>query len=142
MTSSLVKQAARAQAAVRRRGLFASLSASEWAATIEDFDGKCAYCDRPYWTLDHFIPMVAGGPSWVGNCVPSCQTCNNSKGRLTPRYVFFVPKKRIEQIRYYLERRQHGFRSWPPPVELAIHEELEALSTTPQKKGLGSSRDG
>lgn len=117
MTSLFVRQAARARRAARQRGLRADLSLYEWMNTVIDFGGRCAYCDRRYRTLDHFVPLVAGGPTSIGNCIPSCKLCNNLKGRSEPSFVVFVPQERIHQIRLYLERRQQGLRGWPPSHE-------------------------
>ncbi len=35
-------------------------------------------------TLDHIVPVIRGGKSTRGNCVPSCKECNNRKKHLLP----------------------------------------------------------
>jgi 5-methylcytosine-specific restriction endonuclease McrA len=35
-------------------------------------------------TLDHIVPIIRGGKSTRGNCVPSCKECNNRKKHLLP----------------------------------------------------------
>jgi len=50
--------------------------------------GVCHYCGRQFapgeLTLDHVVPLVRGGRSTRGNCVPSCKDCNNRKQSLLP----------------------------------------------------------
>lgn len=65
-----------------RRGVTCTLTESEWLAVYNSFDARCAYCfDAEARTIDHVIPMVAGGAHAVENVVPACKTCNTSKGR-------------------------------------------------------------
>ena len=35
-------------------------------------------------TLDHVVPLVRGGHSNKGNCVPACKECNSKKQHLLP----------------------------------------------------------
>ncbi len=45
------------------------------------FRGLCAYCcERPHEHFDHVVPLARGGRHAIGNLVPSCATCNLSKG--------------------------------------------------------------
>jgi 5-methylcytosine-specific restriction endonuclease McrA len=50
--------------------------------------GLCHYCGRQVapaeLTLDHLLPLVRGGHSTRGNCVPACKTCNSAKQDLLP----------------------------------------------------------
>ncbi len=50
--------------------------------------GRCHYCGRQVppkeLTLDHVVPLVRGGRSTRGNCVPACKECNNQKKHLLP----------------------------------------------------------
>jgi len=44
----------------------------------------CLYCgSKGDITLDHVIPVKRGGTHSIGNLVPSCQSCNSSKGNKT-----------------------------------------------------------
>lgn len=48
---------------------------------IERFRGCCAYCGQvadPV-HLDHVIPVARGGRTSIGNLVPACGSCNQSK---------------------------------------------------------------
>lgn len=41
----------------------------------------CEYCGvMPAGSIDHVIPMMAGGPNTVANLVPCCIRCNHLKG--------------------------------------------------------------
>jgi len=50
--------------------------------------GICHYCGQKVapaeLTLDHIVPLVRGGRSTKGNCVPACKECNNRKKDLLP----------------------------------------------------------
>jgi len=50
--------------------------------------GICHYCGRQVapreLTLDHIVPLVRGGHSTRGNCVPACKACNSAKQDLLP----------------------------------------------------------
>ena len=51
-------------------------------------EGRCHYCGREVapreLTLDHVVPLVRGGRSTRGNCVPACKECNSRKQHLLP----------------------------------------------------------
>lgn len=45
----------------------------------------CAYCGQPADTIDHVIPVSAGGTNHRENLVPCCRSCNQRKAdRATP----------------------------------------------------------
>lgn len=50
--------------------------------------GRCHYCNAQVppkeLTLDHVVPLVRGGKSTKGNCVPACKECNSKKQSLLP----------------------------------------------------------
>lgn len=50
--------------------------------------GKCHYCNAQVppkeLTLDHVVPLVRGGKTSRGNCVPACKACNSKKQSLLP----------------------------------------------------------
>jgi len=50
--------------------------------------GRCHYCGVSVppkeLTLDHVVPLVRGGHSTRGNCVPACKSCNSAKQSLLP----------------------------------------------------------
>lgn len=50
--------------------------------------GICHYCGKTVppkeLTLDHIVPLVRGGRSSKGNCVPACKECNSQKQSMLP----------------------------------------------------------
>ncbi len=53
--------------------------------------GICHYCGKHFepgeLTMDHILPVVRGGKSTHGNCVPCCKACNSGKKYLTPAEI-------------------------------------------------------
>jgi len=46
---------------------------------------SCYYCDEgEYEHLDHYVPIVKGGPHFMSNLRPSCASCNRSKHAKDP----------------------------------------------------------
>jgi 5-methylcytosine-specific restriction endonuclease McrA len=43
------------------------------------YNDQCFYCDSQSQTIDHVIPLSRGGNHGIGNLVPCCFACNNSK---------------------------------------------------------------
>jgi 5-methylcytosine-specific restriction endonuclease McrA len=56
-----------------------TLTAAEWAATLDLFAGTCAYCYRPAEAQDHVVPVSKGGEHTADNVVPACTRCNSRK---------------------------------------------------------------
>jgi len=64
----------------KQAGTLATLTLAEWAQTLQDFHGRCGYCqEHPYEVLEHFIPITHGGGTTADNCLPACNACNLSK---------------------------------------------------------------
>jgi 5-methylcytosine-specific restriction endonuclease McrA len=53
----------------------------DWARLVNRFGGCCAYCGRRSENLhlDHVIPVSRGGRHGIGNALPACRECNQSK---------------------------------------------------------------
>lgn len=49
-------------------------------AAVLKRDGCCQYCGGEPETIDHVVPLDAGGLHDMGNLVASCLSCNSSKG--------------------------------------------------------------
>lgn len=92
----------------KRIGQAASLTFDEWAETLSYFNLRCAFCQtEPYEVLEHFIPIIHGGPSSVFNCVPACETCNAMKNdRLPHEFAQDIGEDRTHRIQQYLEQRK------------------------------------
>lgn len=63
---------------------------AEWEAMKAHYNYTCLCCGRREpdikLTLDHVIPIVAGGPNVISNAQPLCGTCNSTKGRTIKDY--------------------------------------------------------
>lgn len=57
------------------------LSAEQWEALMQAWDGGCAYCGATDDTLqrDCVLALSRGGRYTLGNIVPACRSCNASK---------------------------------------------------------------
>jgi 5-methylcytosine-specific restriction endonuclease McrA len=69
----------------RRGDTTINLSHQEWKEALIFFGGECAYCGctprrNQHLTRDHLEPVSKGGETTQDNIVPSCSTCNSSKG--------------------------------------------------------------
>lgn len=62
-------------------GSFTSL---EFEQLCKDFGDRCAYCGkRVKLVSDHMTPLSRGGTDFIWNIIPSCSSCNSSKGDKT-----------------------------------------------------------
>ena len=87
----------------RKRQLIATLTESQWENIKKYFNYTCVYCgeEKPL-TQDHFIPVTKGGEYTHNNIIPSCKSCNSSKGNKDffnwyPKYKYYS-KEREELI--------------------------------------------
>lgn len=53
----------------------------QWSAMCREYDHRCAYCGKlSRLEREHVVPLFRGGADDVTNVVPSCRSCNASKG--------------------------------------------------------------
>ena len=58
------------------------LTRQEWLDIKARADGRCFYCrEARALTMDHLVPLSAGGPHTASNVVAACWPCNKAKGR-------------------------------------------------------------
>ena len=58
-------------------------------------DFTCAYCGiKRDLTIDHIIPVSQKGKTNWENCITACKSCNNKKGKRTPREAKMFPRKK------------------------------------------------
>jgi 5-methylcytosine-specific restriction endonuclease McrA len=89
------------------RKVQANYTIEQLKSAREYFDNKCAYCGKEKkLEQDHFIPLSKGGEYTINNIVPTCRSCNSSKGTKdffewykTHKYY---SKKREDKILKYL----------------------------------------
>ncbi len=60
-----------------RRVETADAETREYAEVIRQ--DPCAYCGVPSDTLDHILPISAGGRNHWSNLAPACRSCNSGK---------------------------------------------------------------
>lgn len=62
----------------------AVITKEEWLLVMGSNGWRCIYCDtsltKSNRSIDHVVPLSLGGPHHVSNLVPSCISCNSSKG--------------------------------------------------------------
>lgn len=59
----------------------ASFSSNDWKSCLNYFENSCAYCGcDSKLTQDHVIPVSKNGTYTIENILPSCKSCNSSKG--------------------------------------------------------------
>lgn len=84
------REAGRRQAAMRRsreKGAGGAISAADWQMLFDLFETNvCLYCGSTdsKLTMDHWMPVVRGGKTELGNLLPCCKSCNSRKGDKHP----------------------------------------------------------
>ena len=77
---SIVKRALIESIAVRQ---FGKLEIAQVVAFFGEDPPTCVFCgDTPIRRWDHLTPVSKGGDTMLGNMVPACATCDDSKGGL------------------------------------------------------------
>lgn len=103
---NIIAQARRA----RQNKLPSTLTIKDWNYSLTFFDNECAYCGDSNCNLaqEHVIPVLKGGGYTPQNIIPSCQSCNSSKG---PKHLnnWFPKRKsytreRMSKIIDYIEQ--------------------------------------
>jgi len=99
----------------RKRNVFAYYIAEQWESARLYFDNKCAYCGKERkLTQDHFLALSKSGEYTINNIVPSCKSCNSSKGSKNffewyPKQEFYS-KKREQKVLKYLNYTKDGIQ--------------------------------
>ena len=90
------------------RNLPATLTVREWNQILELFDNSCAYCgELGELHQDHFIPVALDGAYVMGNIIPACPFCNQSKNATHPKE--WIPDRyeelaqKISSLEFYSE---------------------------------------
>ena len=111
-----------------------TMSTAQWKRLKDKFNGLCVFCgsgptnENRGIVPDHLIPVTRFGELVMGNTVPACQTCNDSRGDgdwrpfLRGRFPN-NPEAQIKCVETYL--KDHPYH--PPSPETALSQE-EQLS--------------
>lgn len=78
-----------------RRGMVGRYTPAEWAARLEEFLHRCAYCPSPATERDHLLPAASGGTNFIDNIVPACLPCNRAKSKSS--LLVFLLRRSNEQ---------------------------------------------
>lgn len=116
----LVKEIGRRNAAIRRSRELSNgprIEQQWWNALVAiNEEGVCLYCGRKSerLTLDHFVPVVKGGPTLPGNLLPCCKSCNSSKNDNDPEewVVRTYGRAHYEQLVLFLRATQEAWEEW------------------------------
>jgi len=77
-----------------------NLTSIQWYEIKTMFNNKCAYCgEDKLLAQEHLIALSKGGEYTVNNIIPSCKSCNSSKGDKD----FFIWYK---EYKYYDKKRE------------------------------------
>lgn len=112
-----------------------TMSKDEWNQIRKFFRNMCAFCGcedtgnpRTGIVPDHLIPAVEHGENCIGNIVPSCQDCNDHRGKNEWRAYLLSEysgdaEDRIKRIDEYLET--YPYQLTDDPHEYITNEEAE-----------------
>jgi len=83
----------------RKKLLLSTLTFRQWEDIKKHFNNRCAYCNKELpLAQEHFIPLSKGGEYTAKNVIPSCKSCNSSKGN-REFGIWFVKQKFYSKIR-------------------------------------------
>ena len=101
------------------------LSRSQRLECALERDGAhCVWCLRRFTagdreaSLDHLVPRLKGGPSWIENEVAACRRCNQARGHVAP----------LDWLR---RCKEQGLE---PAVEVIV-ERLQSLARAIEERG-------
>jgi len=90
----------------RKLSLPHTLTNEQWINIKNHFNNTCAYCgkEKPL-AMEHFIPLSKMGELTVNNVIPSCKSCNSSKGVNDfdiwyPKYKYYSRKRELEILKF------------------------------------------
>jgi hypothetical protein len=93
--SSWVRQA---RYRAKSHDIFSDLETTDAKDIVDDFEDKCAYCDKPAETFDHPFPLRTSAPNVPANALPTCKLCKGTKKNND--IVWMFAQGNIDQERY------------------------------------------
>lgn len=64
----------------RQKNAPGTATADQIQARVAYYGGRCWICGAQANTIDHVIPLAAGGSNWPANLRPACAPCNKQRG--------------------------------------------------------------
>lgn len=81
-----IRQKSKRRKAQMRNSVAIQLSGKQVRARFDEFENRCAFCGidlmklpKKHRHIEHVVPLIKGGPHALGNIVPACKSCNDSK---------------------------------------------------------------
>ncbi|WP_346935331.1 HNH endonuclease signature motif containing protein [Clostridium sp.] len=95
----------------KKKELENNFSSSEWSLCMKYFKHRCAYCGRKVkLEQEHFISLNKNGKFTKHNILPSCRSCNASKGDKDFNEWYeksdIFSKERLKEIYSYFKKVQ------------------------------------
>lgn len=87
-----------------------SFTLKDWEQTKEFFGNRCAYCGaEESLVMEHAIPINKTwlGEHRLGNIVPSCKACNNSKHNSCHDDFLKNKPEKLKKIKAYMENKEY-----------------------------------
>lgn len=91
----------------KEKNLSRELTYNQWEEIKKYFNYKCAYCGKADDSLqqEHFVPVYKNGEYSANNIIPSCKTCNASKGvkefnEWYPSYKHYSKRRENKILKY------------------------------------------
>ena len=107
-----------------------TMSKADWSRVLEEFNAICIFCgsegtaENRGIVPDHLIPVTQFGELVLGNTVPACQTCNDSRGERAWRPFLrmrFPGDAEAQIVRVENHLAKHHYH--PPTLENALSAE-------------------
>ncbi len=111
-----------------------SFNESDWTSTKSYFENKCAYCGiLAELAIEHVIPINKEklGEHRLGNIVPSCKACNDSKADKDFREFLGEDVATINKIEEYMDSRNYVPLERNEQMKLILnmaHKEVASLA--------------
>lgn len=110
-----------------------TMSKAHWLLVLQEFGGLCIFCGSPGTSEnrgivpDHLVPVTRFGELVLGNTVPACQTCNDSRGEKDWRPFLRTrfpsnPEIQIRKVELHLEKHHYH----PATLEQALSASEQA----------------
>jgi len=118
-----------------------NLSNDEWTLIKEIFNNQCAFCgcedtgnSRTGIVPDHLIPAVEHGESCLGNIVPSCQDCNDHRGK--KEWRMYLQSEYTDDAASRINKIEEYLNIYPYNITEDPHEYLSNEETVIYQKTL------
>ena len=91
------------------------ISLEWWTALLDLFETKvCLYCSKEnqVLTMDHFVPLLRGGKTEMGNLLPCCKSCNSKKWAHLPEE--WLSSSAYQSISVFLDATRKAYEEHEP----------------------------